>query len=118
VLITTVVARNYLPQARVLARSFLGHHPGGRVVVLVLDAPGEGLRDDEPFEVVVPAALFPPDEQRELRSMTTIYHVMELALQRAHRASPTSTPTSRCSRPSTTSPARPSGTASCSRRTG
>jgi glycosyltransferase involved in cell wall biosynthesis len=79
VLITSVVARNYLPQARVLARSFLEHHPGGRVVVLVLDAPGEGLRDDEPFETIVPAALFPPDGQRELRRMTAIYNVMELA---------------------------------------
>jgi glycosyltransferase involved in cell wall biosynthesis len=79
VLITTVVARNYLPQARVLARTFLGHHPGGRVVVLVLDAPGEGLRDDEPFDVVVPTALFPPGQQRELRRMTAIYNVMELA---------------------------------------
>jgi glycosyltransferase involved in cell wall biosynthesis len=82
VLITTVVARNYLPQARVLARSFLDHHPDGRMVALVLDAPGEGLRDDEPFEVVVPDALFagsggPP--RRELRHMATIYNVMELA---------------------------------------
>jgi len=79
VLIATVVARNYLPQARVLARSFLAHHPGGRVVVLVLDAPGDGLRDVEPFEVVVPADLFRPDQQRELRRMMTIYNVMELA---------------------------------------
>ena len=78
-LITTVVARNYLPQARVLARSFLDHHPRGRVVALVLDAPGEGLRDDEPFEVVVPEDLFAPAERRELRRMVTIYSVMELA---------------------------------------
>ena len=78
-LIATVVARNYLPQARVLARSFWAHHPDGRVVVLVLDAPGDGLRDDEAFEVVVPADLFPADGQRELRRMTTIYNVMELA---------------------------------------
>ena len=78
-LITTVVARNYLPQARVLARSFRDHHPDGQVVVLVLDAPGDGLRDDEPFDLVVPEDLFPPDEQRELRRMTTIYNVMELA---------------------------------------
>jgi glycosyltransferase involved in cell wall biosynthesis len=79
VLITTVVARNYLPQARVLARSFRAHHPDGRVVVLVLDAPGDGLRDDEPFDVLVPEDLFPPAEQRELRRITTIYNVMELA---------------------------------------
>ena len=78
-LITTVVARNYLAQARVLARSFRAHHPGGRVVVLVLDAPGDGQRDHEPFEVVTPADLFPAGEQRELRRMTTIYNVMELA---------------------------------------
>ncbi len=78
-LITTVVARNYLPQARVLARSFLDHHPDGRVVVLVLDAPGDGLRWDEPFEVLVPTDLFPPAEHRELRRMMAIYQVMELA---------------------------------------
>ena len=78
-LITTVVARNYLPQARVLARSFLDHHPAGRVVVLVLDSPGEGLRDDEPFEVAVPEDLFDPACRRELQHMATIYDVMELA---------------------------------------
>jgi glycosyltransferase involved in cell wall biosynthesis len=79
VLITTVVARNYLPQARVLARSFLDHHPRGRVVVLVLDAPGDGLRSDEPFEVLAPDDLFPPSQRRELRRMMAIYQVVELA---------------------------------------
>jgi glycosyltransferase involved in cell wall biosynthesis len=79
VLIATVVARNYLPQARVLARSFLEHHPDGRVVVLVLDAPGDGLRPDEPFEVLVPADLFPAGQRRELRRMIAIYDVVELA---------------------------------------
>jgi glycosyltransferase involved in cell wall biosynthesis len=79
VLITTVIARNYLPQARVLARTFRRHHPDGRVVVLVLDAPGDGLRDDEPFDILAPADLFPPSEHRELRRMMAIYDVMELA---------------------------------------
>jgi glycosyltransferase involved in cell wall biosynthesis len=79
VLITTILARNYLPQARVLARSFLDHHPDGRVVALVLDAPGDGLRDDEPFEVVTPEALFAGPQRHELRHMATIYNVMELA---------------------------------------
>src|SRR5690606_16882381 len=79
VLITTIVARNYLPQARVLAQTFLEHHPHGRVVVLVLDAPGEGLRDDEPFEVVAPEAIFAEADQRELRRLAAIYNVMELA---------------------------------------
>lgn len=76
-LIATIVARNYLPQARVLARSFLDHHPDGRVVVLVVDAPGEGLRDDEPFEVVTPGQL--PVDTRELQRMATIYTVLEFA---------------------------------------
>ena len=76
-LIATIVARNYLPQARVLARSFLEHHADGRVVVLVVDAPGDGLRDDEPFEVVTPADL--PLDPRELQRMATIYTVLELA---------------------------------------
>ena len=49
------------------------------MVVLVLDAPGDGLRDDEPFDIVVPEDLFRPDEQRELRRMATIYNVLELA---------------------------------------
>jgi glycosyltransferase involved in cell wall biosynthesis len=90
VLITSIVARNYLPQARVLARSFRRHHPDGRVLVLVLDAeapaateaPAEagqadGLRAGEPFEVVTPAEL--ALEPAELRRMTTIYDVLELA---------------------------------------
>jgi hypothetical protein len=39
----TIVARNYLPYARVLADSFLDHHPGATCHVLVLDgAPPPG----------------------------------------------------------------------------
>ncbi len=34
----TIVARNYLPAARVLAESYLRHHPGSRFSVLVVDA--------------------------------------------------------------------------------
>jgi hypothetical protein len=88
VLIASIVARNYLPQARVLARSFRAHHPGGRVVVLVLDAevapeeheaPGRGgtRRDDEPFTVLAPSEL--GLDPAELRRMGTIYDVLELA---------------------------------------
>lgn len=33
----TIVARNYLPHARVLAASFLQHHPGGEFFVLIID---------------------------------------------------------------------------------
>jgi glycosyltransferase involved in cell wall biosynthesis len=84
VLITSIVARNYLPQVRVLTRSFLHHHPDGRVAVLVIDAeapsPAGADSDNgsgEPFEIVVPADL--PIEPAELRRMTTIYDVLELA---------------------------------------
>lgn len=41
----TIVARNYLPAARVFVESYLRHHPGAAVRVLVLDASG-----DMPFE--------------------------------------------------------------------
>ncbi|HEY8547205.1 MAG TPA: glycosyltransferase, partial [Acidimicrobiales bacterium] len=81
-LIATIVARNYLPQARVLARSFLEHHPDGRVVALVVDAPGEGLRDDEPFEVITPGHLATDPavlDTRVLQRMATIYTVLELS---------------------------------------
>src|SRR5688500_7516291 len=33
----TIVARNYLAYARVLAASFLAHHPGGQFRVLLID---------------------------------------------------------------------------------
>ncbi len=42
----TIVAKNYLPFARVLARSFLDHHPDGRFFVLLIDR-GEDLIDPE-----------------------------------------------------------------------
>lgn len=76
-LISTIIARNYLPQARVLARSFLEHHPDGRVCVLLLDPDGEGRRDDEPFEVITPTQL--GLDPVELRVLKTIYQVLELA---------------------------------------
>lgn len=76
-LIATVVTQSYLPQARVLARSFLAHNPAGRVVVLVFDGPGEGVRDDDPFDVVTVDQLL--IEPRELRRMAAIYSVVELA---------------------------------------
>ena len=35
--ICTIIAKNYLAQARTLTESFLAHHPGGRVFVAVVD---------------------------------------------------------------------------------
>jgi hypothetical protein len=42
--ICTIVAKNYLAQARCLTDSFLEHHPKGRVFVLLVDRP-EGYFD-------------------------------------------------------------------------
>jgi glycosyltransferase involved in cell wall biosynthesis len=52
----TIVARNYLPQASVLIRSFLQHHPGANVYLLVVDGhPEEGSVPDG-------VQLIPPDQ--------------------------------------------------------
>lgn len=72
----TIVARNYLPQARVLAESFREHHPDGRFTVLVIDArPGDG--PNEPFAVITPYDL--RLERAEVHRMAVIYDVKELA---------------------------------------
>src|SRR6185437_13190474 len=56
--VCTIVARNYLAAARVLARSFTAHNPGGTCWALVIDDPdGEVTGQDEPFTVVRPDAL-------------------------------------------------------------
>src|SRR5271165_3861025 len=54
VTVCTVVARNYLPAARVLARSVRRHHPDADVVVLVLDDRREEWGRGEIFRVVHP----------------------------------------------------------------
>ena len=47
----TIVSKNYLSYARVLARSFLDHHPGGRFFVLLVDRiDGHFDASAEPFE--------------------------------------------------------------------
>ncbi len=49
----TVVAHNYLPMARLVARSFLAHHPHARFVVAVIDRPVETrLLEGECFEIL------------------------------------------------------------------
>jgi glycosyltransferase involved in cell wall biosynthesis len=74
--VCTVIARNYLAAARVLARSLHEHHPESRCHVLVIDGP-EGYFDpaEEPFEVVEPGAIGLPGFER----MAGIYEVLELA---------------------------------------
>jgi Glycosyl transferases group 1/Glycosyltransferase Family 4 len=74
----TVVTSDYLPWARVLARSFADHNPGAAFTVLVLDDPKpDHLRDDDSFELVGPqdVAIDPVT----YRWMATIYDGFELS---------------------------------------
>ncbi len=49
----TIVARNYLAHARVLAESFRTHHPDGQFVVLLIDDEGRAAEDAaEPFRLL------------------------------------------------------------------
>ena len=74
----TIIARNYLAHARVLAASFLRHHPGRRFVVLVVDqGRGEEVGAGESFEVWGLDDL--GDHGRTFREMAAVYSVMELA---------------------------------------
>lgn len=73
----TIVARNYLPHARVLARSFLEHNPGARFATLVIDDREHSTGDGEPFEVVHLDELIP--DRAELHLLAAYYDVMELA---------------------------------------
>ncbi len=74
----TIVARNYLGQAAVLAESFLEHHPGGSFTTLVIDA-DRGLPDGVNPRVspVGPEATGLGPE--EFRRMAAAYSVVELA---------------------------------------
>lgn len=76
--ICTIIARNYLAQARVLARSFANYHPEGILYVLVVDDEAhEGDFTNEPF-----TALRLSDiglNLQEIRNLATIYDVVEFA---------------------------------------
>jgi glycosyltransferase involved in cell wall biosynthesis len=73
----TIIARNYLAYARVLARSYSEWHPGERLKVLVVDDL-EGLAGrDEPFDPISPVEL--PMTARTLHDMATCYDAMELS---------------------------------------
>ncbi len=51
----TAAACNYLPQVRVLARSFTRHHPGRRLTVLITDRRPAGVDfATEPYDVLFP----------------------------------------------------------------
>jgi glycosyltransferase involved in cell wall biosynthesis len=72
----TIVARNYFPAARLLARSFLDNHPGSSFTVLLLDGSeqdesGEGFDVLSPYEIGI--------ERAEVHTMAMIYDVKEFA---------------------------------------
>lgn len=76
VIACTTVARNYLPFARVLAESYLEHHPGHEFVVLVTDGVPAGATGDG-YRLAGPE-LLDVDKDDYLR-MATSYSVAELA---------------------------------------
>jgi glycosyltransferase involved in cell wall biosynthesis len=72
----TIIARNYLPFARVLFDSFIEHHPDGQMSVVVLDDP-ERTTADEAFDVVHLDQVV--TDREELHRLAMIYGVVELA---------------------------------------
>jgi glycosyltransferase involved in cell wall biosynthesis len=73
----TIIARNYLPQARVLAESFREHHPDGTFTVLVIDDTGAEDRSSEPFVVLSPYEI--KIDRAEVNRMAFIYDIKEFA---------------------------------------
>jgi GT2 family glycosyltransferase/glycosyltransferase involved in cell wall biosynthesis len=71
----TIISRNYLGQARVLADSYFVHHPDGRFYLLILDRLPAGVDLDPRILLVDPAEL-PLDD---LYDMCFKYDVIELA---------------------------------------
>ena len=71
----TIVSKNYLSYARVLARSFLDHHPAGRFFVLLVDRI-DGYFDAaaEPFELVEVEAL---ENISDIKALLFKYTVLE-----------------------------------------
>jgi glycosyltransferase involved in cell wall biosynthesis/SAM-dependent methyltransferase len=74
--ICTIIAKNYVAQARVLASSFAEHHPDGRCFALVIDD-YEGYIDPraEPFTILTPAQV----GCSEFDDMVLRYTVLELS---------------------------------------
>jgi hypothetical protein len=67
----TLTTRHYEAHARVLAESFLAHHPGARFSVLTIGYPEDALPRGERFEVLVPADV--GIDEQELNRRATMY---------------------------------------------
>lgn len=75
--ICTIVARNYIAQARVLARSFVAHNPAAQFYTLIIDGD-----DDDRSLTGLGAVVLPDDlaiDKDVLDSMHVMYDVMEYA---------------------------------------
>jgi glycosyltransferase involved in cell wall biosynthesis/SAM-dependent methyltransferase len=74
--VCTIIAKNYLPQARALGESLARHNPEARFTVLLIDEiEGRFDPDSEAFEVLTPGQV----EIEAFERMTGIYDVMELS---------------------------------------
>jgi glycosyltransferase involved in cell wall biosynthesis len=74
----TIIARNYLPRARVLAASLARHNSGVRLHIVVLDDVQRAIASDDTFEITHAADL-PFDPPSDFYTMAAIYDVTELA---------------------------------------
>ncbi|HYR27888.1 MAG TPA: glycosyltransferase, partial [Thermoanaerobaculia bacterium] len=74
----TIVARNYLAYARVLAASLARHNPDVRLHVVVLDDPERSVAPDDAFEIVHACEL-PFEPPSDYYTMAAIYDVTEMA---------------------------------------
>lgn len=74
----TIIARNYLAHARVLAASLARHNPGVRLHVFILDDPDGRIGWEASFEIIRADEL-PFGPGSEFHAMAAIYDVTELA---------------------------------------
>jgi glycosyltransferase involved in cell wall biosynthesis len=74
--VCTIIARNYLPFARVLAETFAEHHPDGHLTVAIIDDPHHVTRE-ESFGIIHLDEIVP--DVKELHHLAMIYGVTELA---------------------------------------
>ena len=74
--VCTIIAKNYVAQARVLARSLIEHNPGARLWTLIIDDFGHYIDPaDEPFELLTPAQI----GCQPFMNMALSYSVLELS---------------------------------------
>jgi glycosyltransferase involved in cell wall biosynthesis/GT2 family glycosyltransferase len=74
----TIIARNYLAHARVLAASLARKNPGARLRVVILDDLSLSIPPEPSFEIIRPHEL-PFEPPSELHTMAAIYDLTELA---------------------------------------